>query len=168
MSLFAVIHEAKIIVNEEGSEAAAATAVSIGTRTISKKGDNFIVDRPFVFVIQDLAFNIPLFVGRVNDPSGSSSQNKRHINDNPLEMDVLPFPAEFVPLEEPEAFESVSAPQEEPPLPLCPTVFGYLLVSSPHISFPCRGRDTRALEAFYRMQRQAKLESHRRRICHDC
>ena len=50
-----VIHQAELEINEEGSEAAAATAVLIGTRTASaaKRPRMFKVNRPFVFVIQD-------------------------------------------------------------------------------------------------------------------
>ena len=67
-----VIHQAEVEVNEEGSEAAAATAVVIGTRTAgaARKPRVFKANRPFVFVIQDRALGVPLFVGRVVDPSG--------------------------------------------------------------------------------------------------
>merc|ERR1711994_636821 len=54
------IHQASIEVNEEGSEAAAATAVIVGVRTISRK-KQFFADRPFLFMIYDFQNNIPLF-----------------------------------------------------------------------------------------------------------
>jgi len=62
------IHQASIEVNEEGSEAAAATAVVVGVRTISRK-KQFFADRPFLFMIYDFQNNIPLFAGKVVDPT---------------------------------------------------------------------------------------------------
>merc|ERR1711915_897642 len=62
------IHQASIEVNEEGSEAAAATTVIVGVRTISRK-KQFFADRPFLFMIYDFQNNIPLFVGKVVDPT---------------------------------------------------------------------------------------------------
>ena len=67
-----VAHQAYIDVNEEGTEAAAATAV------IMKASARFmhpeppvevIVDRPFRFAITDMESGLPLFLGRVTDPT---------------------------------------------------------------------------------------------------
>jgi serpin B len=68
-SLFiaAVIHKAYVEVNEEGTEAAAATAV-VMTRNGSRT-PVFRADRPFVFLIRDRATGSVLFIGRVTDPS---------------------------------------------------------------------------------------------------
>ena len=62
------IHQASIEVNEEGSEAAAATAVVVGVRTIMRK-KKFIADRPFLFMIYDFQNNMTLFAGKVVDPT---------------------------------------------------------------------------------------------------
>merc|ERR1711902_485091 len=62
------IHRAAIEVNEEGSEAAAATAVVVGVRTIQRK-KRFYADKPFIFMIYDFQNNIPLFAGKVLDPT---------------------------------------------------------------------------------------------------
>lgn len=62
------VHQASIEVNEEGSEAAAATAVVIATRTINRRKP-FFANRPFLFMIYDFQNNIPLFAGKVVDPS---------------------------------------------------------------------------------------------------
>ncbi|TDE12212.1 serpin family protein [Jiangella asiatica] len=64
-----VRHEATITVDEEGTEAAAATSVEMDTGA-APPDDNveLIVDRPFVFVLHDVATATPLFVGRVTDP----------------------------------------------------------------------------------------------------
>lgn len=64
----AVIHKAFIDVNEEGSEAAAATAVVMGTKSIGPQPKHFIADRPFFFAIRDLRTGSILFMGRVLDP----------------------------------------------------------------------------------------------------
>lgn len=64
-----VIHKAFVEVNEEGTEAAAATAVIMGTK--SAMIDNtpvFRADRPFVFLIRDLRSGSILFMGRMADP----------------------------------------------------------------------------------------------------
>jgi serpin B len=63
-----VIHQAFIDVNEEGTEAAAATAVmmkesSIGISSI------FRADHPFIFIIQQKDTGNILFMGRVTDPT---------------------------------------------------------------------------------------------------
>jgi serpin B len=65
-----VLHEAFIAVDEAGTEAAAATAVVVGTRSAPMDRPlAFTVDRPFFFVIRHTATNTPLFVGRVMDPT---------------------------------------------------------------------------------------------------
>lgn len=67
--------------NEEGSEAAASSGVALDTRSgIPNDLKEFIVNRPFIFYIYDKENNLPLFFGRVVDPSG-----KRKLDDN---MDV--------------------------------------------------------------------------------
>jgi serpin B len=64
----AVLHQGFIAVDEEGTEAAAATAVVMST-TSARIVDPFKVDRPFLYVIHDAAHGTPLFLGRVTDPS---------------------------------------------------------------------------------------------------
>jgi serpin B len=64
----AVAHEAFIAVDEEGTAAAAATAV-VMTETSLPQYVPFHVDRPFLFVIHDVQHGTPLFLGRVDDPS---------------------------------------------------------------------------------------------------
>ena len=62
----AVIHKAFIDVNEEGSEAAAATAVVMKTRSaVRSEPPVFRADHPFVFLIRDNVSGSILFLGRV-------------------------------------------------------------------------------------------------------
>ena len=63
----AVLHEAFIAVDEEGTEAAAATAVVMSGH-VGTAVRPFHVDRPFLFVIHDVEHGTPLFLGRVADP----------------------------------------------------------------------------------------------------
>jgi len=64
--------EAFIEVSEEGTEAAAATGIILGLR-IGIRRTQFTVDRPFGFVVYDFDQEVPLFVGKVNDPSSGIS-----------------------------------------------------------------------------------------------
>lgn len=71
LNIDAVIHQAFVDVNEEGTEAAAATAVLMETLGISmpKPIKMFKADHPFIFIIQDRETGNILFVGRVSDPT---------------------------------------------------------------------------------------------------
>ncbi len=64
-----VIHEAFIAVDEAGTEAAAATAVIIGTTSMPTDIVALDIDRPFLFFLQDRTTGALLFVGRVVDPT---------------------------------------------------------------------------------------------------
>jgi serpin B len=68
-----VIHKAFIEVDEEGTEAAAATAVVMREVTAGpgwpKPKKIFKADHPFIFIIQDTDTGNILFIGRVNDPT---------------------------------------------------------------------------------------------------
>jgi serpin B len=66
-----VFHKGFIRVDEKGTEAAAATAVSMARAgsAAPAKPREFKVDHPFGFVIRDEASGLVLFMGRVTDPS---------------------------------------------------------------------------------------------------
>lgn len=64
-----VIHKAFVAVDEEGTEAAAATAVVVGATSVPEEPVVVVVDRPFVFLIRDIPTETILFLGRVVDPS---------------------------------------------------------------------------------------------------
>ena len=61
----AVLHKAFVEVNEEGTEAAAATAVVVKSSAVPR----FRADHPFLFLIRDRQTGSVLFLGRVLNPS---------------------------------------------------------------------------------------------------
>jgi len=64
-----VLHKATITVDEEGTEAAAATAVIMGLKSVMPTEPiNLVIDRPFLFFIRHLPTNSILFMGRVTQP----------------------------------------------------------------------------------------------------
>lgn len=65
----AVIHKAFVDVNEEGTEAAAATAVVMAPKAMPAAPPTFRADHPFVFLIQEDQTGSILFIGRVTDPT---------------------------------------------------------------------------------------------------
>ena len=66
----AVLHKAFVEVNEEGTEAAAATAVVMRVRAMRPATPpDFRADHPFLFLIQEEETGAILFMGRVADPS---------------------------------------------------------------------------------------------------
>ena len=72
ISIDEVIHRALVEVNEEGTEAAAVTAVRMclaAERAPKPSVFQMIMDRPFFFAIRDDHSNMILFMGAVNDPS---------------------------------------------------------------------------------------------------
>ena len=63
-----VIHQAFVSVDEEGTEAAAATAVVMKGTAAGPRYPVFRADRPFVFLIRDRKTGSILFLGRVANP----------------------------------------------------------------------------------------------------
>lgn len=64
-----VIHQANITVDEEGTEAAAATAAIMRATSAPFETVDLTVDRPFVFALLDNETGAVLFLGRVVDPA---------------------------------------------------------------------------------------------------
>ena len=66
----AVLHKAYIDVNEKGTEAAAATAVSVASLAlrVEEPAREFRADHPFLFLIRDSTTGSILFMGRVAKP----------------------------------------------------------------------------------------------------
>lgn len=65
-----VLHKAFIDVQEEGTEAAAATAVGM-VASVAQAEPVFLADHPFLFLIQDNKTGTILFMGRLIDPKAS-------------------------------------------------------------------------------------------------
>ncbi|KAL1023186.1 hypothetical protein UPYG_G00037440 [Umbra pygmaea] len=63
-------HKAFLEVNEEGSEAAAVTAVVAVGRSINFNREVFVANRPFLLLIRESSINTLVFTGRVADPCG--------------------------------------------------------------------------------------------------
>ena len=67
----AAIHKAFIDVNEEGTEAAAATGIGMRSMAVARVEPPvvFRADHPFVFLLRDNRSGAILFMGRVTDPT---------------------------------------------------------------------------------------------------
>ncbi|MBC8069246.1 MAG: serpin family protein [Deltaproteobacteria bacterium] len=70
IQLAEAFHKAFIAVDEKGTEAAAATAVSMraGAAAPTDEPIPFVVDRPFLFLLRDTSSGAILFMGRVESP----------------------------------------------------------------------------------------------------
>lgn len=70
LEIATAVHGADITVDEEGTEAAAATAVGMDL-TAAPAGEvvTVVADRPFLYAVRHVGTGVPLFVGRVSDPS---------------------------------------------------------------------------------------------------
>jgi len=63
-----VIHQTYVRVDEEGTEAAGATAVGVKL-TAYMPSKTFVADHPFIFLMRDRETGLVLFIGRVVDPT---------------------------------------------------------------------------------------------------
>jgi serpin B len=63
-----VVHQANISVDEEGTEAAAATAVIVAGSGPPQTPIVMTFDHPFLFALRDRASGAVLFLGQVVDP----------------------------------------------------------------------------------------------------
>lgn len=67
-----VVHKAYVKVNEEGTEAAAATGVTVGVTALPAPPPVFKADQPFLFLIRDDSSGMVLFLGHVMNPEPSN------------------------------------------------------------------------------------------------
>jgi serpin B len=63
-----VVHKAYVAVDEQGTEAAAATGVVMSAMAVMNQ-NNVTIDQPFIFMIRDIQTGAILFVGRVLNPA---------------------------------------------------------------------------------------------------
>jgi serpin B len=71
--IWAVIHKAYVDVTEQGTEAAAATAVVMAMRSLPLPPPVFRADHPFVFLIRENSTGSVLFLGRVMNPNSGAA-----------------------------------------------------------------------------------------------
>ena len=74
LRISAVVHKAYVDVAEEGTEAAAATAVAFAMMAVMRRPQpdvQLVFDRPFLFVIADTASGLPLFLGQFTRPGSA-------------------------------------------------------------------------------------------------
>ncbi|XP_032687857.1 leukocyte elastase inhibitor-like isoform X2 [Odontomachus brunneus] len=71
-----VLQKVFIEVNEEGSEAAAATVVQIRMKRMVLVTEEFVVDHPFMFAIQHQPSKMPLFLGSVRKIESSQEKDE--------------------------------------------------------------------------------------------
>ena len=63
------MHKSFISVDEAGTEAAAATAVTMKLTAVPSVPIEVTMDRPFIFLIRDIQTGTILFLGRVANPN---------------------------------------------------------------------------------------------------
>ena len=68
LMISSVLHQATIDVKEEGTEAAAATAVAMSVTSMPGQSYTIRLDKPFIYVIYETTTNTITFMGRVVNP----------------------------------------------------------------------------------------------------
>ncbi len=70
ISISGVMHKTFAEVTEEGTEAAAATAVALMRASLPPRGEKIVfrADRPFIYIIRDNESGAALFIGRLSRP----------------------------------------------------------------------------------------------------
>jgi serpin B len=76
LSIDEVVHQSYVSVDEQGTEAAAATAVVVAesATTVSEDPFEMTADRPFLFLIRDDETGTVLFLGRVTDAGAARDE----------------------------------------------------------------------------------------------
>lgn len=70
LAITKIVHKSYIAVDEKGTEAAAATGVAIGLRSLRRTSEPypFVADHPFLFMIVEKQTGTILFMGRLTNP----------------------------------------------------------------------------------------------------
>ncbi|KAL2459140.1 Serpin-ZX [Forsythia ovata] len=64
--VWSIFHKSFIEVNEEGTEAAAATASVVSAKSLPMAWD-FVADHPFLFVVREDTTGVVLFIGQIHN-----------------------------------------------------------------------------------------------------
>ena len=165
-----VLHKAQVKINEEGSEAAAATGVIVNTRSGGpsfQRQPEFRVDQPFVFIIHDNANKLPLFIGRIINPSGKTIEREREITTERTKFSLNQNNANESILDKlinaPVEANISSSEFENRNYTDC--IEGKQHDSSSHndsITFPCKGRDTDVVEKAENSKKEEESEKFRK------
>jgi len=131
-----ILHETKIEVTEEGSEAAGITGAVLDLRTVMKGRLEVNINRPFIFVILDLKNNIPLFVGKVVNPSSEAPRQKESV--------IAVRTSDLLDREDLAHFSL--NPEESIAKKNCSTSVDY--ANTDKIFFPCGSNDTKPIEDY--------------------
>lgn len=67
----AVQHQTYLRMNEQGTEAAAATGIGVGVTSVPADAVRIIADRPYFLVLRDRTSGGVMFLGRILDPAAS-------------------------------------------------------------------------------------------------
>ena len=166
-----VLHKAQVKINEEGSEAAAATAVIVNTRSGGpsfQRQREFRVDQPFVFIIHDNANKLPLFIGRIINPSSGKNNNERQ-TENTTEKDELSHNSLNIENQDDESqgiLEKLTNALAQPGVTsnqsnnqsYTDCVRQYKELHKEAVIFPCKGRDTDVVEKAENLKRKEESE----------
>ena len=68
LAISRILHNTFVAVDEEGTEAAAVTAVEFGYTSANPTTTPFIVNRPFLFLIKEKSTGAILFLGKMINP----------------------------------------------------------------------------------------------------
>lgn len=134
-----ILHETKIEVTEEGSEAVGLTGAVLDLRTVISDTYEVSLNRPFVFVVHDRKNNIPLFIGKVVNPSSETPREKINVNDlgNTIALRTV----------DPEVLEDLVANN-------CSKLE---YANTEKVYFPCHPRDTKPIEDYKRVHGDPSL-----------
>merc|ERR1719445_485534 len=138
----AFLHEAKVEVNEAGSEASGVTGISLGIRSgVSAK--EFNANRPFVFMIVDHENDVPLFVGKIVHPTESKKASDSEIGVRQNDPQILALDAEDRSHMEknPELYKNEQRVD-------CTPIENY--INTEMVKFPCRPHETRPIEDYHK------------------
>ena len=69
LTIDSVFHNGFVAVDEDGTEAAAATAVVMRLKAAPAEPKTVVVDRPFIWLLRDIETGTILFLGQVTDPT---------------------------------------------------------------------------------------------------